>query len=38
MFDQFWDFDKLIEGGVQGEVDIAGSRPLIREFLVLGFM
>jgi hypothetical protein len=38
MFDQFWDFDRLVEGGAQGEVEIMGSRPLLREFLGLGFM
>jgi hypothetical protein len=38
MFDQFWDFDRLVEGGAQGEAEIVGSRPLFREFLGLGFM
>jgi hypothetical protein len=38
MFDHFWDFDRLVEGGVQGEVEIVGSQPLFREFLGLGFM
>jgi hypothetical protein len=36
MFDQFWDFDRLVEGGAQGEAEIAGSRPLFRDFWVLG--
>jgi hypothetical protein len=31
MFDLFWDFDRLVEGGVQVKVEIAGSRPLFRE-------
>jgi hypothetical protein len=38
MFDQFWDFDMLVEGGVEGEVKIMGSQPLLREILGLGFM
>jgi hypothetical protein len=38
MFDQFWDFNRLVEGGAQGEAEIVGSLPLIREFLGLGFM
>jgi hypothetical protein len=38
MFDQFWDFDKLVEGRVQGKVEIVGSQPLLRAFLGLGFM
>jgi hypothetical protein len=38
MFDQFWDFDRLVEGQAQGESEIAGSQPLFRAFLGLGFM
>jgi hypothetical protein len=38
MFDHLWDFDRLVEGRAQGEAKITGSRPLLREFLVLGFM
>jgi hypothetical protein len=38
MFDLFWDFDRLVEGRVQFEAEIAGSRPLFRAFLGLGFM
>jgi hypothetical protein len=34
MFDHFWDFDRLVEGGAQGEVEIVRSRPLFREFWV----
>jgi hypothetical protein len=37
-FDRFWDFDRLVEGEAQGEVDIVVYHPLIREFLCLGFM
>ena len=37
-FDQFWDFDRLVEGRAQGKAEIAGSWPLIREFLGFGFM
>jgi hypothetical protein len=37
MFDHFWDFDRLVKGGVQGEAKITGSRPLFREILGLGF-
>jgi hypothetical protein len=36
--DQFWDFGGLVKSGAQGEAEIAGSRPLLREFLGLGFM
>jgi hypothetical protein len=36
MFDQFWDFDRLVEGGAQGEAEIAGSRHLLWTFWVLG--
>jgi hypothetical protein len=32
MFDLFWDFDRLVEGGAQVEAEIAGSRPLFRNF------
>jgi hypothetical protein len=32
MFDLFWDFDKLVEGGAQVEVEIVGSWPLFRAF------
>jgi hypothetical protein len=38
MFDYFWDFDRLVEGGAQGKEEIVGSRPLFRAFLGLGFM
>jgi hypothetical protein len=38
MFEKLWDFDRLVEGGAQGEAEIAGSRLLLREFLALGFM
>jgi hypothetical protein len=38
MFDHFWDFNRLVEGGVQGKAEIAGSHPLLREFLGLGFL
>jgi hypothetical protein len=31
MFDLFWDFDRLVEGGAQVEAKIMGSRPLFRE-------
>jgi hypothetical protein len=36
MFDHFWDFDRLVEGGAQGEAETAGSRPLFRDFWVKG--
>jgi hypothetical protein len=32
MFDLFWDFDRLVEGGAQVETEIAGSRPFLRIF------
>jgi hypothetical protein len=38
MFDQVWDFDRLVEGGAQGEVEIMGSRPVFVGILGLGFM
>jgi hypothetical protein len=38
MFDLLWDFNRLVEGGVQVEVEIVGSRPLFRAVLRLGFM
>jgi hypothetical protein len=38
MFDHFWDFDRLVEGGALGKVDITGSWPLFRVLLGLGFM
>jgi hypothetical protein len=38
MFDHIWDFDRLVEGRAQGESKIAGSHPLFRDFLGLGFM
>jgi hypothetical protein len=38
MFDRFWKFDMLGKGRVQEEVEIAGSWPLLRNFLGLGFM
>jgi hypothetical protein len=28
MFDHFWYFDGLVEGGAQGEAEIVGSHPL----------
>jgi hypothetical protein len=34
MFDHFWDFDRLVEGRAQGEVKIAGSLHLFRDFWV----
>jgi hypothetical protein len=34
MFDHFWDFDSLIEGGAQGEAEIMGSHSLFKEFWV----
>jgi hypothetical protein len=34
MFDLFWDFDRLVEDGAQGEAEIAGSRPLLMDFWV----
>jgi hypothetical protein len=38
MFDRFWDFDRLVEGGAQAEAEIAGSHPLFAGFLGLGFI
>jgi hypothetical protein len=38
MFDLFWDFDRLVEGGAQAKRRSRGSQPLFREFLGLGFM
>jgi hypothetical protein len=38
VFDQFWDFDGSVEDGAPGEAEIAGSRPILRDFWVLGFM
>jgi hypothetical protein len=38
MFDLFWDFDRLVEGGAEVEVEISRYRPLFRELLGLGFM
>jgi hypothetical protein len=38
MFDLFWDLDRLVEGEVKVKEEIAGSRPLFREVLGLGFM
>jgi hypothetical protein len=38
MFDLFWDFNRLVEGGSQVEEEITGSQPLFRAFLGLGFM
>jgi hypothetical protein len=34
MFDHFWDFDRLVEDGAPGEVEIVGSRPLLWDFWV----
>jgi hypothetical protein len=34
MFDHFWDFNRSVEGGVQGKAEIMRSRPLFREFWV----
>jgi hypothetical protein len=31
MFDLFWDFDRLVEGGAQVEAEITRSWPLFRE-------
>jgi hypothetical protein len=28
----FWEFDRLVEGGPQVEVEIVGSQPLFRVF------
>jgi hypothetical protein len=30
MFDLFWDFDRLVEGGAQVKAEITGSQPLFR--------
>jgi hypothetical protein len=30
MFYLFWDFDMMVEGGAQVEVEIVGYRPLFR--------
>jgi hypothetical protein len=38
MFDLLWDFDRLVEGEAQVEVDIVGSQPHLRAVLGLGFM
>jgi hypothetical protein len=38
MIDHFWDFDRLVEDRVPGEVEIVGSWPLFREILGLWFM
>jgi hypothetical protein len=38
MFDQFWDFDRLIEDGAPGEAEIAGSCPPFADFFGFGFM
>ena len=32
MFDLFWGFDRLVEGIVQVEAEIMGSRPPFREY------
>jgi hypothetical protein len=37
-FDQFWDFNRLVEGRAQGEVEIVVALPLLRVFLGLEFM
>jgi hypothetical protein len=31
---KFWDFDRLVEGGVQGEAEIVGSHPPFRDFWI----
>jgi hypothetical protein len=36
MFDLFLGLRQVVEGGVQDEVEIVGSRPLFRDFWVLG--
>jgi hypothetical protein len=38
MFDLFWDFGRLVEGGAQVEEKIARSWTIFREYLGLGFM
>jgi hypothetical protein len=36
MFDHFWDFNRLVEDGAPGKVDIMGSHHLLQKFWVLG--
>jgi hypothetical protein len=36
MFDLFLGLRQAVEGGAQDEAEIAGSRPLFRDFWVLG--
>jgi hypothetical protein len=36
MIDLFWDFYRMVEGRAQVKVEIAGSRPIFRDFWVLG--
>jgi hypothetical protein len=38
MFDLFLGLRQAVEGGAQDEVDIAGSRPLFRDFWVLAYV
>jgi hypothetical protein len=38
MFDHFWDFDRLVKDGAPSKAEIAGSRPLFRALMGLGFM
>ena len=38
MFDQFWDFDRLIEDGALGEVEIMGSHTPLVDFFGFEFM
>jgi hypothetical protein len=37
MFDQFWDFDRLIKDGAQGEVEITGYHPAFAKKNSFGF-
>jgi hypothetical protein len=36
MIDLFWDFYRMVEGGAHVKVEIVGSRPIFRDFWVLG--
>jgi hypothetical protein len=38
MFDLFLGLRQAVEGGAQNQVEIAGSRPLFRDFWVFGIM
>jgi hypothetical protein len=35
MFYHFWDFDRLVEGRVQGEAEIVGSWPLFKAVFLI---